>query len=1004
MGLRPAKITPPRASSAIPRRRLWSRLDGARRRSAAIWIAGPPGSGKTTLVASWLAARRCRPVWLRVDPADEDLATLLHYLGEAARPRCRRPVPAPAVGPGLDAEVVARRYLSRLLTQLPRGTVLVLDDAGHLADEGLAARALRLLVDELPTGIAAVLVGRGEPPRALAGATATGRLAVLGADELRLTAAEVRALAVRHGVRASRARAERLHRDVDGWAAGLVLLLAHARRDEAVRPELATLDYFAGEVFDRADGATRRLLLETALLDAPTASLAAASTGDPGASRVLAGLARRGVFTYSHGGDDPAFEFHALFRAFLLRRGRDELPPGRADEVRRAAAAHLAARGGADAEGAFALLADSGAVDEAAALVRRLGPGLLEEGRGATLEAWLARLPAERSASDPWLIYLGAMARLGRAPEAARDLLDRAHAMFEQQGDARGVWLAWAAAVEAIMTASSDFTSLSARLAAAGTLRVRWPPPSPELEIRVTLATLAALVHHDPGHPALRAAATEARTLALAPGDDRTRLVAGVWYQFHGGWWLGDVDGVRPVIEALAPLARARGADPIAAVLWLTFESPFHLLAGDEAAAARVAAEGRSLAEREGVRTWNPALLTQAIWGALGRDDLPGARAALDTARALVRPDSDVDLSTLRMFEAAVALRAGSPADAARLAADAREVAERAGFASVHVFAEVIRARAAACDPSREGEVEAALAAARRKIAPLGSAAFEHLLALIEADRAFRAGATEEAREALARAVPGARQGSVHALYLFSGEELGRLWALALRCGVAPETVRGLIRSRRLPPPPEAGAEWPWPVRIRALGRFEVQREGVAVPVPRSKPLDVLKVLVALGGREVEEGAVADALWPEAEADAARHALETALYRLRRLVGPDVVVQRDRRLSIAADRCWVDAQELETRLAAASAPLERRGSARAAHDVEATAALYRGPLLAEQPEAPWATDARERLRRRVARWAEAVAAARACDDPAALRARLAAADPALARWPQARSA
>lgn len=1003
MGLRLAKITPPRASSAVPRRRLWSRLDAARRRSAAIWIGGPPGAGKTTLVASWLAARRCRPVWLRVDPADEDLATLLHYLGEAARPRCRRPVPAPAMGPGLDPEVVARRYLSRLLTRLPAGTVLVLDDAGHLADDGLAARALRVLVEELPTGISAVLVGRGEPPRALAAAVAAGRLAALGASELRLTAAEVRALAERHGVRASRARAERLHRDVDGWAAGLVLLLARERRDAASRPELATLDYFAGEVFDRADAATRRILLETALLDAPTASLACASTGDPAASRVLAALARRGVFTHSHGGDDPAFEFHGLFRAFLLRRGRDELPPGRADEVRRAAAVHLGARGGADAEAAFALLAEAGAVDEAAALVRRLGPGLLAEGRSATLEAWLARLPPERSASDAWLIYLGAMARLGRAPEAARDQLDRARAMFERQGDATGVWLAWAAAVEAIMVASSDFTSLSARVAQAEALRARLPPPSAELDVRVTLATLAALVHHDPGHPALRAAATAARHLAVAPGDDRARLVAGVWYQFHAGWWLGDVDGVRPVVDALGPAARARGADPVAAVLWLTFESPFRLLDGDEAAAARVGAEARALAEREGVRTWNPALVTQAVWGALARDDLPGARAGLDGARALVRPGNDVDLSTLRMFEAAVALRSGSAADAALLATEARELAERAGFASVHVFAEVIRARAAACDPSRAREAEAALAAARRKIAPLGSRAFEHLLALVEADRALRAGAAEEAREALARAVPGARQGSLHARYLFSGEELGRLWALALRRGVAPETVRELLRSRRLVPPPDAGEEWPWPVRIRALGRFEVERDGAAVPVSRSKPMELLKVLVALGGREVDAGVLADALWPEAEADAARHALETALYRLRRLVGADVVVQRDLRISIVADRCWVDARELEARLAAASATLERRGPDRAAHDVEGTAALYRGPLLADEAEA-WAADARERLRRRVARWAEAVAAARACDDPAALRDRLAAADPALAGRPALRSA
>ena len=70
-----AKLTAPRPRHAWPRRRLFERLDAARRGGTVIWIAAPAGSGKTTLVASYLQARRLRAVWYRIDAADADPAS-----------------------------------------------------------------------------------------------------------------------------------------------------------------------------------------------------------------------------------------------------------------------------------------------------------------------------------------------------------------------------------------------------------------------------------------------------------------------------------------------------------------------------------------------------------------------------------------------------------------------------------------------------------------------------------------------------------------------------------------------------------------------------------------------------------------------------------------------------------------------------------------------------------------------------------------------------------------
>ena len=78
-----SKISPLMLGEVVPRERLFALLD-QKPPTNAFWICGPGGSGKTTLVASYLKERKIPCLWYQVDAMDGDPATFFYYLGQAA--------------------------------------------------------------------------------------------------------------------------------------------------------------------------------------------------------------------------------------------------------------------------------------------------------------------------------------------------------------------------------------------------------------------------------------------------------------------------------------------------------------------------------------------------------------------------------------------------------------------------------------------------------------------------------------------------------------------------------------------------------------------------------------------------------------------------------------------------------------------------------------------------------------------------------------------------------
>src|SRR5262249_53820509 len=141
-------------------------------------------------------------------------------------------------------------------------------------------------------------------------------------------------------------------------------------------------------------------------------------------------------------------------------------------------------------------------------------------------------------------------------------------------------------------------------------------------------------------------------------------------------------------------------------------------------------------------------------------------------------------------------------------------------------------------------------------------------------------------------------------------------------------------------------------VRVRLLGGFVVEQDGVPIPAgawDRRRPADVLKVVgSARGGRLHREQAI-DALWPDKEPATGANNLYRALHDLRRIVGAEVVVLDKGVLHLAPGVAVAPEAGLD-----ASDP-DRRGAA---------PALYAGARCPDAPYAEPLAARRDMLRRR----------------------------------------
>jgi LuxR family transcriptional regulator, maltose regulon positive regulatory protein len=275
----------------VVRRELFERLDRAGRVTD---VSGPPGSGKSVLLRSWIddAALAEHAALVSVQDEGGDPQRFWTSVAGALRDTAAgsalvRPLTAAT---DLDGWSVVERLLADLGSLRDR-VWLVIDDV-HALSSAEALRQLELLLMRAPAGLRFVLASRHNLRLGLHRLRLEGELTEIAAASLRFSRDEARALFEAAGVRVPESALALLHERTEGWVAGLRLaalsLTGHPDPDRFAREfcgsERTVAEYLLAEVLERQSEEVRRLLSRTSMLERVSGPLADLLTGGLGGS------------------------------------------------------------------------------------------------------------------------------------------------------------------------------------------------------------------------------------------------------------------------------------------------------------------------------------------------------------------------------------------------------------------------------------------------------------------------------------------------------------------------------------------------------------------------------------------------------------------------------------------------------------------------------------------------------------------------------------------------
>ena len=869
-----------------------------------------------------------------------------------------------------------QRYFEQLFEGLTVPHAIVFDNYQDVAPFSSFHEIIQDGLSLIPKGINIIALSRNEPPPPLLGVHyAEERFSFIGWNDIRFSYSEAREFALSRFEKALDTETlTRLYGKTDGWIAGLLLMLESLKNsaiDYQLMDKLSSdkvFDYFADRIFSGSDKEIQDFLLKTSLAPEITLHMAEQLTGIRSSEQILSRLARNNFFTEKRLHTNPGYQYHPLFREFLLARAIKAFTSDKVRKIKRKAAVLLEEAGRTEA--AAGLFMEAADWEALADLIVNTAPALTSEGRYKTLGGWLGRIPDDFLNKKPWLLYWKGAYLLPANPVEARKSFEAAYELFKDEDDKRGLFPTWSYIVDTFMSDWTDFQPLDHWISELELLIHRYKDfDSRQVEDLINCRMFCALMFRQPHHPELPQWKEKAERVMSDSPDKAQGLFIGYNLVIYN-LWIGRVHAAHVIVDSLSPRYTSESRHSLPYLMWLRAVALYYLYDASYERALETIADGLTIAEDTGIHLLDLFFIGEGIYCATATGDV---RRAEDFFRKL-DPGRNCNSSCGHVFYRHMAsmvysLKGDFPLSISH-AEESLRISINAGLpflqGILYYYLAVFLIQAGKYDdvPGHIAELRKIGSASRSSLFELYALSLEASLALErQDDEKF----IHYARKAFALSRETGNKTILHHGITH------RIYIKALEAGIAVDYVQELIRLHNIVPDESHVymENWPWQLKIHTLGSFELLRDDKLIAVggkTQKKPLELLKVLISFGGENVPEERLADTLWPEADGDLAHRSFDTTLHRLRKLLGSDKALKfQASRLSLDPRHFWIDTRAFEHYCT----EIENIDNNRRIKDdivienlSDKAAHLYKGHFLSSDMDQPWAASMRQHMRGR----------------------------------------
>ncbi len=911
-------------------------------------VVAPSGYGKTWALLEFARSSTMPVTWYGIEADDTDPAVFLSGLTASLCSAFQgislpRPQIQDASPSGLIA--AATELLDAIEDRIPQLFVTILDDYHLIDGQDDISALMEFILRHLPENWRLVISSRHAPRLRLIKLIAGGEVAGLGKADLAFTIDEVHALLELAGADPHPDLSHEIHRATDGWP----LAVALTARSFEGRPHSLSLfrtlgrhalDMLIWDVLEQFPD-WRRDIVRAAVFDELGQEELRCAAGDDRASSLASVLSELPMVTESAPG---RFSMHDMLRASLLRHLKENEPLAYVELHRQAAQLYLTKL----PEAAIRHFLEAEAFQEAANLLETMAPKLFLVGQWRTIVELGRRLPAWELAGRPTLSLTLAKAlyQLGFVAEAV-DLVSQAVAHAEAGKDS--AVLACALAERSVAHRLNGLLH-RAKEDAERALELATPGSS----VQASALRNLGIVLGQLGQPDVAEQHLERARSTYTALNDR----------YSAALCLTDLANL---FLAYRRTLEARAAFTQAMVLWTELGNQGNLalalngagvaanLSGDWRSAEAILSEALERARQSGYARAAAYALASLADLRMDQGDFQAAAELFAQAQKVSTEAGEAYLTLYALDGLARAARAnGNLEEAAQWNARAFQKAAELGMAQELAAVELT----AAMIQAERGNLETASDTAERLLKESSHLMDLRRLCLarvLQAHIHFKHRRQDEALDSLRRLVSEGGSGMLGSAELsFASEVLDHA---ATRAAISGLPGRPQVREPASKPTGTEERPQPPTIKVKTLGPIEVTVNGTPVAAwEATSARDLFLYLVHTRKPERRE-TLMELFWPEQPPGKAASALQSALYRVRRLLGKETVRHRQGWYAVEVP-VQTDVDEFHDLLARAERtqdPAERKKL------LEEALALYRGDYL-EDIYSLWPEDRRRELR------------------------------------------